>query len=210
MEPSFEHSIAYCDRALLVLDEYPQYWVRRISVMQSRAMHRLIAADADGAIEDLDSADALAPEPLNADYVRTLDVNARLIRALALTMKGEHAAGEALALEARLQRPYARAVLVAALMVLSQRGEIRPDGACLGRAGASRSTMAARWPDRSASDAWRLARVLHVDARSRCARAPRRGRGVIAQLGLDGAGARNQSQAVWRGTSAWRVIAASM
>jgi hypothetical protein len=126
MEPSFEHSIAYCDRALLVLDEYPQYWVRRISVMQSRAMHRLIAADADGAIEDLDSADALAPEPLNADYVRTLDVNARLIRALALTMKGEHAAGEALALEARLQRPYARAVLVAALMVLSQRGEPAP------------------------------------------------------------------------------------
>jgi hypothetical protein len=73
MEPSFEHSMAYCDRALLVLDEYPQYWVRRISVMQSRAMHRLIAADADGAIEDLDSADALAPGPLNADYVRTLE-----------------------------------------------------------------------------------------------------------------------------------------
>lgn len=121
MEPNFQHPIAYCDRALLVLSDYPQYWLRRASVLQSRAIHRLMVNDVAGAIIDLDSADGLVPRPLDMDYLRTLDVNAKLIRALALAMRGEHDAGEALALEARTQRPYSRAALLATYFILSQR-----------------------------------------------------------------------------------------
>jgi len=117
VEPSFEHSIEYCDRALLVLDAYPQYWLRRVSILQSRALHRLIASDATGALTDLDAADALVPQPLDADYARSLGINAKLIRALALQMQGHDAQATALVTEAIEQRPYNRSVLIAALII---------------------------------------------------------------------------------------------
>lgn len=117
VEPSFDHSIQYCDRALLVLDAYPQYWLRRVSILQSRALHRLIASDTAGAIADLDAADALEHQPGNADYTQSLGINAKLIRALALQLQGHDTQAAALATDAVEQRPYNRPVLIAALII---------------------------------------------------------------------------------------------
>ncbi|MBI3437352.1 MAG: hypothetical protein HY054_01640 [Proteobacteria bacterium] len=118
VEPSFEHSVQYCDRALLVLDAYPQYWLRRVSVLQSRALHRIIANDTTGALADLDAADALVHQPVDADYSRSLGVNGQLIRALALQLQGRDAQAAALSASAISQRPYNRPVLIAALIIL--------------------------------------------------------------------------------------------
>jgi hypothetical protein len=118
MAPTWQHSIEYCDRALANIEQnYPQHRIRRISLLQSRAIHRLIAGDATAAIADLDRADAAA-DLQDEDYARTLGVNSKLIRAMAVTLAGDPQTGAALALEGRSARPYSRAALIAALMVL--------------------------------------------------------------------------------------------
>lgn len=123
MQPSWEHSVAYCDRALANIEQnFPQYWQRRVSLLQSRAIHHLIAGDTSSAVTDLNAADAAVATP-DDDYARTLGVNSKLIRAMALVLSGDREAGETLALEARAARPYSRAALLAALMVLAPHGE---------------------------------------------------------------------------------------
>ncbi len=115
--------IAYCTRALARLEaEFPQYWLRRVSLIQARALHRLATNDIDGALADLDLASQSAAEPQNAFYLRTLDLNAGFIRAFALTARGDRVGGETLAMQTWARRPHSREVIGAALVLLGQDG----------------------------------------------------------------------------------------
>jgi len=97
--------------------------MRRVSVLQARALHRLIANDVPGALADLDLADQAAAEPQNPFYLRSLAINTNLIRAYALVQGGDHASGEALAMATWAQRPYSREVVGAALTIVGGEGE---------------------------------------------------------------------------------------
>src|SRR5262245_39409433 len=117
--PSFQNGVEYCNRAIARIDaEFPQFWMRKVSLVQSRAVHRLINGDAARALADIDAAAAAAAEPQNVHYVRSLGVNNGFIRAFALVSNGDHAAGEALALETLAQRPFSREAVNAAVVAV--------------------------------------------------------------------------------------------
>lgn len=120
--PSFRGGVAACDAALQALEAFPQSWMRRVSLLQARALHRLVENDAAGALADVDLADQAAADPQDPFYLRSLGVNTNLIRALALVQSGDHPAGEALALATWASRPYSREVIGAVS------GIVGPDG----------------------------------------------------------------------------------
>jgi hypothetical protein len=121
--PSWQNGIGYCTRALTALEtQFPQFWMRRVSLLQARALHRLLDGDAPAALADLDAADAAATDPSDIFYQRSLNINTNLIRAFALVEKGDRAAGEALAMQTWRRRPYSREVIGAALTVLGAHG----------------------------------------------------------------------------------------
>ncbi len=121
--PSFRGGVDSCTRALQAMEAFPESWMRRVSLLQARALHRLVGNDADGAIADLDLADQAAADPQNAYYLRSLNINTNLIRALALTQSGDRAAGEALAMATWARRPFSREVIGAAIGIVGVEGD---------------------------------------------------------------------------------------
>lgn len=122
-QPSFQHGVEYCTRALARIDgEFPQFWMRKVSLLQSRALHRLLASDTAGAIADLDLAAAAAQEPGDRYFVRSLAFNSGVIRAYTQIEAGDRAGGEALAMQMHANRPYSREAVGAALLAIG------PDG----------------------------------------------------------------------------------
>lgn len=121
--PTFRRSVASCDRALASLQsQSPGAWMRHVSLLQARALHRINEGDAAGALADLDLADQSAVESNDAHYLRSLNVNTNFIRAFALVEHGDAAAGEALAMATWRRRPYSRETIAAALTALGPSG----------------------------------------------------------------------------------------
>lgn len=122
MRPVFQEALANCDIAIAVLQrDAPQYWVRRVNLLHARAIHRLMASDTQGALADLQLAEESVQERSD-DYLRTQDVNAKLIKGLALVMQGD-AEGQALAVQAHRQRPFSVPATLAAVMVVGRDGD---------------------------------------------------------------------------------------
>jgi tetratricopeptide (TPR) repeat protein len=118
--PNLRTGLEACTRALSTLDGFPNAWLRRVSILQSRAIHRLNQGDLPGALEDLDLADAAAAEPQDPFYLRSLAINTNLIRAYALVEGGDQAAAEALVMTTWAQRPYSIEVVGAALTIVGE------------------------------------------------------------------------------------------
>ncbi|HYM18446.1 MAG TPA: hypothetical protein VEU06_07780 [Micropepsaceae bacterium] len=110
------NGIANCDAALDALPE--KHWMRKVSLLRARALHRIEAHDAPGALADLDLADAAASASTETYYARSLGVGVDFVRAYALSLSGDKQKGEALALDALLRRPYNRETAGAALYAL--------------------------------------------------------------------------------------------
>ncbi|MBB4153224.1 hypothetical protein GGQ80_001112 [Sphingomonas jinjuensis] len=111
---------AACDRALVDPDLMPGYHLRRVNLIQARAMHRLGAKDPTGALSDLDLSarqGKASGEPL---YERSLGLSNQLLRAYALGSLGRPADAVAAARRVRTLRPYAaRACYAAARLAAS-------------------------------------------------------------------------------------------
>jgi tetratricopeptide (TPR) repeat protein len=122
---NFTLGIESCTRALRALDsQFPSAWMRRVSVLQARALHRLIANDAAGALTDLDLADQAAVEPQDPFYLRSVSINTNLIRALALAQNGDRPGAEALAMATWERRSYSREVIGAAALIIGSDGSM--------------------------------------------------------------------------------------
>lgn len=102
--------VAYCDAALADPRLTPNHWMRKVSLLRARAMHRLSAGDDQGAIADLDLAEAAAADPNDPYYRRSLKLGIDLIRAYAL--RSDPARAQALGAAAAEARPYSRQALV--------------------------------------------------------------------------------------------------
>lgn len=120
--PTFRGGVESCTRALQAMDAFPQSWMRRVSLLQARAIHRLVGNDATGALADVDLADAAARDTQDIYYQRSLGVNTNLIRALALVQSGDRARGEAVAMETWARRPYSRELIGAAMAIVGPEG----------------------------------------------------------------------------------------
>lgn len=115
--------LRHCDSAIEWLDEqYPQYTERKVSLLQGRAVHRLVAKDPAGAIKDLDAARALSAGLTDAYFDRSLGLNNDFIRAFALIDLGDREAGESLAMETWARRPLSRGATLCALTILGPEG----------------------------------------------------------------------------------------
>jgi hypothetical protein len=114
------HGIAACGAALTDMQAHPDAWMRKVSLLRARAIHRLEIGDATGALRDLDAADAAAADKDDIYYRRSLKLGVDMVRAYALRESGDAAGSRALALRALASRPYSQEAAYAALMVLGE------------------------------------------------------------------------------------------
>lgn len=122
--PTFRGGVESCTRALQAMDEFPQFWLRRVSLLQARAIHRLIRNDPSGALADLDLADDAATDAQDPYYLRSIALNTNLVRALALVQNGERESSETLAMETWTRRPHSREVIGAAMAIVGADGAV--------------------------------------------------------------------------------------
>ena len=114
------HDIASCGAALSDMKAFPQFWLRKVSLLRSRALHRLALGDSTGALRDLDAADEAAVDKTDPYYLRSLKMGDDLVRAYVLRQSGAVAQGDAMAISAWSVRPYDRETGVAALIAMGQ------------------------------------------------------------------------------------------
>ena len=118
--PFGREGIGACGAALQDLEaKYSRYWMRRVSLLRARALHRLALNDTAGALRDLDA--AKAAEGGGADDVlarRSLGLGVDFVRALALRRSGQPEAGRSLALATWAVRPWNRETAQAALIAI--------------------------------------------------------------------------------------------
>jgi hypothetical protein len=108
--------IADCDAALADLPT--KHWMRKVSLLRARAMHRLDGNDAAGALADLDLAAAAASNADDPLYTRSLGLGVTFVRAFALRKSGDTKGGETLVLKALEQRPFNRQSIVSAFIAV--------------------------------------------------------------------------------------------
>ena len=103
--------VASCNRALESGKLLKEQTLRRAHIMRARAAAKLQMGDLDGALTDLDAADA-AGSAYASDffYKRSMGVSIDLLRAIALNDSGKRDEALALAQAALETRPYALAV----------------------------------------------------------------------------------------------------
>ncbi|KQW66412.1 hypothetical protein ASE17_05940 [Phenylobacterium sp. Root77] len=118
--PASPDAIAACDAVLARPELAEAYWQRRANLLKSRAIHRLSAGDAAGALADLDRAEAAVRSPDDPYYQRGLKLGIELARAYAYLLAGDKPAARALAQKAGDQRPYLRSPTLASALIMAR------------------------------------------------------------------------------------------
>jgi hypothetical protein len=100
--------VAACTEALASPD-LSRWWVRHVSLLRWRAIHRIEAGDSsDAALQDLRAIGALAAQhEADAGYNRSIGLSVKLLEAALLAKKGEQAEANRLAYAVAEERPYA-------------------------------------------------------------------------------------------------------
>jgi len=111
-----DQGIADCNAALADLPA--KHWMRKVSLLRARALHRLDDDDTANALADLDAADAVAKEHDDPFFTRSLGVGLDITRAYITRRAGNQAAAETMALDAIAERPFSRQVVASALIAM--------------------------------------------------------------------------------------------
>lgn len=101
----------------------PNMWMRRVSLLMARAMHRLQTGDIAAANADLDLAEQSISDPADPLFQRSLGTGLRFIRATALRLAGDQAGAEALAMTAWSRKPYDGSAAYSALLAIGPAGD---------------------------------------------------------------------------------------
>ena len=117
--PLGEVGRARCDIAVSEIDQnFPHYWQRKASLLQSRALHEIALKDFDAAFASLDAAEAVARPHSDLYFDRSIGLNTDILRTLALSETGKTDEALTLANQTRAKRPYAKATGVAVMSAL--------------------------------------------------------------------------------------------
>lgn len=117
--PKFSvEGIADCGAALSDLEAMPAFWMRKVSLLRARALHRLVSGDTIGAKTDLISAESSVPTYADQFYNRSLKIAIELERAYLLSRTGSQNDAESLAMAAWVARPYSREVIYSAIIAM--------------------------------------------------------------------------------------------
>lgn len=116
-----ESGVKACDAALSILPE--AHWARKVSLLRSRAIHRIYLGEFDAALADLDLAGAAAQAPNDPYFRRSLGVGNDYLRAFALRRLGKRDEATALAVKAWEERPYNRPSAYAALAAMGDQAD---------------------------------------------------------------------------------------
>jgi len=92
-------------------------WMRRVSLLQARAVHHLAAGQSDAAMADLAQAEAAARDPNDPYYGRSLGLGNQIVRAFALREQTHGAEADALVAKILAERPYNRQIALALVSV---------------------------------------------------------------------------------------------
>lgn len=112
-----------CSAAIALIDRaYPTFQLRKVSLLQSRAAHKIASDDISGAFEDLEAAKAVFPNSKDEFYLRSLDVNTDLIRVYALIEAGRIGEAEAVARGIIARRPFVRTISAAIFYAFGDKG----------------------------------------------------------------------------------------
>jgi hypothetical protein len=99
--------LAACSAALASPDLDPKNWMRRTSLLESRAAHLLAAEDAKAALVELDAAASALPSAIHpGERARSVSLSMNLLRALALAKTGDSAGAVRLIEQAADARPW--------------------------------------------------------------------------------------------------------
>jgi hypothetical protein len=121
--PQLGRWIDSCSAAIALLDRaYPNFQLRKISLLQSRAAHKLAVKDTVGALEDLTAADAILPNSTDEFYLRSLGINTDLIRIYALVDLDKIVEAETVARRVIARRPMVRTLTAAIFTAFGDRG----------------------------------------------------------------------------------------
>ena len=112
-------AVQACTSAIDDLDtNYPKYWVRKASLLQSRALHRIDKGEFELGLADIQAAKDAVAENRNAYFHRSIGVNTYFIEALLLSKLGRQEEAEKLALATlRIRDHVPRAVSAAMVAV---------------------------------------------------------------------------------------------
>ncbi|PKP82998.1 MAG: hypothetical protein CVT79_02830 [Alphaproteobacteria bacterium HGW-Alphaproteobacteria-18] len=117
--PLGEVGRARCDIAVSEIDQsFPQYWQRKASLLQSRALHEIALKDFDAAFASLDAAQAVARTHSDMYFDRSIGLNTDILRTLAFSKTGQADEALTLANQTLAKRPYAKATGVAVMSAL--------------------------------------------------------------------------------------------
>lgn len=92
-------------------------WMRRVSLLQARAVHRLATGQATAALSDLAEAETAAREPNDPYYRRSLGLGNDIVRAFALRDLKRDDEANAIAARILAERPYNRQIAIALISV---------------------------------------------------------------------------------------------
>ena len=112
-------AVVGCNFAIADLDQaHAKYWMRKVSLLIARAVHRLEDNDIPGAIADLDAAKAAAVDPSEPFFQRSLGAQMQLVRAVAQRRSDDLAGAQAIAIKVSDDRPFSLETAISALTAM--------------------------------------------------------------------------------------------
>jgi hypothetical protein len=109
------NGVTACDTALVDPLLTDGDWMRRVSLLQARAVHQLASGQTEAALADLAKAEAAAREPNDPYYRRSIGLGNDIVRAFALRAQERHGEADALIEKVLKERPYNRQIAIALL-----------------------------------------------------------------------------------------------
>jgi hypothetical protein len=120
-----------CDTALADPALLDTYWMRRVTLLRARAIHKLAAGDDAGALEDVAKAREAMKDESDLLVRRSLGLGLDLVRAYALSKTNHVDEARKLAAAVLAERPYNRHVGMAVAAVVGNEGLRAGDSAVL-------------------------------------------------------------------------------
>ena len=112
-----------CSRALSDPRLLAKHDLQRVNLLKARALHKVLANDNPGALQDLAAAQAAASRPTDPYFVRSLGFDMELIRVLALRESGDAAGARELAAGLWKTRGWSRTAVAASDIALGEAGD---------------------------------------------------------------------------------------